>query len=180
MNDSRHQASFNKFFNCQNFDLEEVNQARQDMLHGNPGTCFKEKGVMSVDNSLLKHYGRHFDKIYCHYDYVHKCYRWAHDLVTLHYSDDLTDYPVLYRLWEPPDLEAVANYLRDHGFVINGQKWDKRATASLKSGATISVPAIKKAGCSIPVWSVYTRPRTISPLNSSESSIPCTRKKTSL
>ena len=79
----RHQASFNKFFNRQNFDLEEINLVRLDMLQGGAGTCFKEKGVLSVDNSLLKHYGRHFDNIYYHFDYVHKCYRWAHDLVTL-------------------------------------------------------------------------------------------------
>ncbi|MCB9337850.1 MAG: transposase [Lewinellaceae bacterium] len=122
----RHQASFNKFFNRQNFDLEEINLVRLDMLQGGAGTCFKEKGVLSVDNSLLKHYGRHFDNIYYHFDYVHKCYRWAHDLVTLHYSDDLTDYPVLYRMWEPPDWEAVATYLRGRGFVINEQKWDNR------------------------------------------------------
>lgn len=122
----RHQASFNKFFNRQNFDLEQVNQARLDMLQSSPGTCFKEKGVLSVDSSLLKHYGKHFDNIYYHYDYVHKCYRWAHDLVTLHYSDDLTDYPVLWRMWEPPDWEAVATYLREQGFVINEEKWNSR------------------------------------------------------
>ena len=122
----RNQASFNKFFNCQNFDLKQVNQARLDMLHSLPGTCFKEKGVLGVDNSLLKHYGRHFDNIYYHFDYVHKCYRWAHDLVTLHYSDDLTDYPVLYRMWDPPDWEAVAVYLRNKGLVINEEHWNNR------------------------------------------------------
>ena len=122
----RHQASFNKFFNRQNFDLEQVNRVRLDMLQGGTGTCFKHKGVLSVDSSLLKHYGRHFDNIYYHFDYVHKCYRWSHDLVTLHYSDDLTDYPVVYRMWEPPDWEAVAVYLRENGFEINAQHWDNR------------------------------------------------------
>jgi hypothetical protein len=122
----RHQASFNKFFNRQNFDLEEVNRARLDMLQGKAGTGFKEKGVLGIDSSLLKHYGKCFDNIYYHYDYVHKCYRWSHDLVTLHYSDDLTDYPVLYRLWEPPDWEAVARYLMEKDFTINEQKWAER------------------------------------------------------
>jgi DDE superfamily endonuclease len=121
------QSCFNKFFNRQNFDLEAVNCARLDMLHSNAGTCFKEKGVLSVDNSLLKHYGRHFDNIYYHYDYVHKCYRWAHDLVTLHYSDDHTDYPVHHKLWEPPDWDAVATFFMGKGFTINEQKWACRA-----------------------------------------------------
>ena len=121
------QSCFNKFFNRQNFDLEEVNRTRLDMLQDNGGTRFKEKGVLSVDNSLLKHYGRHFDNIYYHYDYVHKCYRWAHDLVTLHYSDDHTDYPVHFKLWEPPDWEAVAKFFMGKGFKINEQKWADRA-----------------------------------------------------
>lgn len=126
------QSCFNKFFNRQNFDLEEVNNKRLEMLQANAGTCFKEKGVLSVDNSLLKHYGKHFDNIYYHYDYVHKCYRWAHDLVTLHYSDDQTDYPVQYQLWEPPDWDAVAIFLKEKGFTINEMKWAARSTEPQK------------------------------------------------
>lgn len=132
VNSPRHQASFNKFFNRQNFCLAEVNRARMGLLQANPGTCFKENGVLGVDSSLLKHYGRHFDNIYYHYDYVHKCYRWAHDLVTLHYSDGRTDYPVLWRLWDPPDWEAVAGYLKGQGLTINADKWAKRHTEPQK------------------------------------------------
>jgi hypothetical protein len=126
VNGSRHQASFNKFFNRQNFDLAELNRARLGMLQSGAGTCFKEEGVLGVDSSLLKHYGKCFDNIYYHYDYVHKCYRWSHDMVTLHYSDDRTDYPVLWRLWDPPDWDAVATYLMERGFPINAAKWGNR------------------------------------------------------
>lgn len=128
----RNQSSFNRFFNRQNFDLAQLNDRRLEMLQQLEGTRFKARagkekgGVLSIDNSLLKHYGKHFDNIYYHYDYVHKCYRWAHDLVTLHYSDDQTDYPVYYQLWEPPDWEAVAHFFMEKGFTINGPKWAKR------------------------------------------------------
>jgi len=128
----RNQSSFNRFFNRQNFDLAQLNDKRLDMLRQLEGTRFKARdgkekgGVLSVDNSLLKHYGKHFDNIYYHYDYVHKCYRWAHDLVTLHYSDDQTDYPVYYQLWEPPDWEAVARFFMEKGFTVNEAKWAKR------------------------------------------------------
>jgi len=128
----RNQSSFNRFFNRQNFDLDQLNDKRLDMLQQLDGTRFKARGgkekggVLSVDNSLLKHYGKHFDNIYYHYDYVHKCHRWAHDLVTLHYSDDQTDYPVYYQLWGPPDWEAVARFFMEKGFTINEAKWAKR------------------------------------------------------
>jgi hypothetical protein len=129
VNNTRHQASFNKFFNRQNFDISEIHAARISMLQDNTATAFKfgkGQGVVSLDNSLLKHYGKCFDNIYYHYDYVHKCYRWAHDLVTLYYSDDQTDYPIDYQLWEPPDWEKVALFFMERGYPINQQKWDNR------------------------------------------------------
>lgn len=128
----RHVTSFYKFFNRQNFDLDEINQHRLEMLQSNKNTKFKNEGglssqgVLSVDNSLLKHYGKHFSDIYYHYDYVHKCYRWSHDLVTLYYSDNSTDYPVYHQLWKPPNWDAVATFLRNQNFTINQIKWDSR------------------------------------------------------
>lgn len=129
VNNQRHQTSFNKFFNRQSFDLSQVNANRIAMLQDNEQTKFKfgkAQGVVSLDNSLLKHYGKHFDNIYYHYDYVHKCYRWAHDLVTLYYSDDQTDYPIDYQLWETPDWEKVALFFKEQHFTINQLKWDNR------------------------------------------------------
>lgn len=126
----RHQSSFNRFFNRQNFDLTQLNERRLGLLQSHEGTRLKntqgQRGVLSVDSSLLKHYGKCFDNIYYHYDYVHKCFRWSHDLVTLYYSDDQTDYPVYYRLWEPPDWERVARFFIERGFTINKDKWDNR------------------------------------------------------
>jgi len=129
VNNARHQTSFNKFFNRQSFDLTQLNSTRLSMLQANSKTKFKfgkGQGVISLDNSLLKHYGKNFDNIYYHYDYVLKCYRWAHDLVTLYYSDDQTDYPITYQLWQPPDWEAVALYLKKQGYSINKEHWENR------------------------------------------------------
>ena len=53
----------------------------------------KPKGVLSVDDTLLTHYGRHFDEIAFLYDPVERALCRAHNLVNLHYSDDQTDYP---------------------------------------------------------------------------------------
>lgn len=122
----RNQSSFNRFFNRQNFDLSKINQTRLQMLQSNAGTKLKSNGVLSVDNTLLKHYGKHIDYIHNLKDYVNDCYRLAHDLVTLHYSDDQTDYPIHFQLWIPPDWEAIAYYLKFHGATINEDKWNNR------------------------------------------------------
>jgi hypothetical protein len=47
-------------------------------------------------------------------------------LITLHYSDEQTDYPVYYQLWDPPDWEAVAVFLMEKDFTINKDKWTNR------------------------------------------------------
>jgi hypothetical protein len=54
----------------------------------------KAKGVLSVDDTLLTHFGHHFAEIAWLYDSAQQCFVWAHNLVTIHYSDDRTDYPL--------------------------------------------------------------------------------------
>jgi hypothetical protein len=67
--------------------------------------------VLSLDDTLLTHYGEHFEQIAKLFDPVEQHYTWAHNLVNLHYSDDQTDYPVLFQLWKPADLEKLENGL---------------------------------------------------------------------
>ena len=75
VNDSTDQSTFNKFFNSDRYDLEYINEKRLELLQGLASTRFKtgkkQNGVLSVDNSLLKHYGKKIDNIYYHFDYVH-------------------------------------------------------------------------------------------------------------
>ncbi len=110
--ESRNQSSLNRLLTASPFSLEQLNQARLDVLARFPGTRLKPKGVLSVDDTLLTHYGQDFEQIAQLFDHVTQTYVWAHDLVTLHYSDDETDYPALFQLWEPVDLEKLEQGLR--------------------------------------------------------------------
>ncbi len=110
--ESRNQSSLNRLVTASPFSLEDLNQARLELLARFPGTRLKPKGVLSVDDTLLKHYGQDFEKIAKLFDHVTGTYVWAHNLVTLHYSDDDTDYPVLFQLWEPVDLDKLEQGLR--------------------------------------------------------------------
>lgn len=62
---------------------------------------------MSIDDTLLTHAGKHFGGIAYLYDSTQGCYNWAHNLVTLHYSDEETDYTATFELWRPPDVERL-------------------------------------------------------------------------
>jgi len=120
--ESRNQSSLNRLLTESPFSLETLNQARLHLLSSLPGTQMKPKGVFSVDDSLLSHYGQGFEQIAKLWDHVSSRYVWAHDLVTIHYSDDATDYPVLFQVWEPVDIAKLEQGLRDAKVAIKASK----------------------------------------------------------
>ncbi len=70
VHESRNQSSLNRLLTVSPVGLNEVNQARLAMLDSVPGTRLKPKGVLSVDDTLLTHYGHHFDQIAKLYDHT--------------------------------------------------------------------------------------------------------------
>ena len=82
--EKRNQSSLNRLLTESPFSVQALNQARLGLLDSLPGTQMKPKGVLSVDNTLLIHYGHHFENIAYLYDPTEERYVWAHDLVNLH------------------------------------------------------------------------------------------------
>jgi len=120
--ESRNQSSLNRLLTESPFSLEALDQARLALLDDLPGTRMKPKGVFSVDDTLLTHYGQDFEQIAQLFDHTTGTYVWAHNLVTIHYSDDETDYPVLFQLWEPVDLEKLEQGIRAAGIQLKASK----------------------------------------------------------
>ena len=110
--ENRNQSSLNRLLTASPYSETALNQQRLALLASLPGTQMKRKGVLSVDDTLLTHYGQQFDEIAKLWDHVEDRYVWAHNLVNLHYSDDQTDYPVFFRLWQPADLEKIEQGLQ--------------------------------------------------------------------
>lgn len=120
--ESRNQSSLNRLLTQSPFSVADLNQARLDLLGSLPATRLKPHGVLSVDDTLLTHYGKHFDEIAKLYDHKEDRYVWAHNLVTLHYSDDDTDYPVFFQLWKPVELEQLEQGLFSAGIPLRESK----------------------------------------------------------
>ena len=119
---SRNQSSLNRLLTASPYDLEGLNRARLRMLDSLAETRIKALGVLSIDDTLLSHYGQDFGEIAKLYDPVSASYVWAHDLVTLHYSDDQVDYPLRFQLWKPVDLETVEQGMRVAGIPFPAEK----------------------------------------------------------
>ena len=130
VNESCNQSSLNRLLTESPFDLKMLNQKRLSLLSSLLGTEIKRNGVLSLDDTLLKHYGQCFEKIAYLFDHVEQNYTWAHNLVTLHYSDDETDYPTYFPLWQPVDLDKLEQGLLAAGIKIKESKRVLKETAT--------------------------------------------------
>lgn len=130
--ESRNQSSLNRLLTASPFRVAALNQARLALLQHLPATRLKPQGVLSVDDTLLTHYGQHFAEIAKLYDPTDGRYVWAHNLVTLHYSDDATDYPIDFRLWKPAALEPLEAGLVAAGVPLRESKQALKAVAPEK------------------------------------------------
>jgi hypothetical protein len=106
--EKRNQSSLNRLLTEYSWSSVTLNEARLEMLHSVPRAKIKKTtGVLGLDDTLLTHYGKKFEKIAKLWDHVDNRYVWAHNLVSLHYSDQQTDYPIDCQLWQPADLEKL-------------------------------------------------------------------------
>ena len=121
--EKRNQSSLNRLLTEYEWSRTKLNEARLEMLGSVPRTRIKKTtGVLSLDDTLLSHYGRKFEQIAYLWDHVQQSYVWAHNLVSLHYSDEQTDYPLAYQLWQPPDLDKIEAGLVEAGLALKESK----------------------------------------------------------
>lgn len=129
----RSQSSLNRFIIKSPFSLGKLNKSRLEMLESVPRTRIKPtKGVLGFDDTLLTHYGKNFEKIALLWDHTKRHYTWAHNLVSLHYSDEQTDYPIDFQLWEPADLEKLEEGLPKAGVKLRESKFSLKTENPLK------------------------------------------------
>lgn len=128
----RNQSSLNRFLTESPFSETHLNQRRLALLNSLPGTQLKPKGVLAIDDTLLAHYGDQFDGIAYLFDPAEQRYTWAHNLVNLHYSDDETDYPLWFQLWQPADLAQLEQGLVAAGVTLRASKLPLKESAPRK------------------------------------------------
>lgn len=122
--ESRNQSSLNRLLTVTPYSESSLNQQRLRLLASLPGTRLKPKGVLSVDDTHLVHYGLHFEQIAILWDPVEERYAPAHNLVNLHYSDDQTDYPIAFQLWQPADLAKIEAGLQAAHVKLRASKFE--------------------------------------------------------
>lgn len=130
--ESRNQSSLNRLVTASPYSLDALNKARLAVLASVPKTRMKDNGVLGVDDTLLTHYGHAFEEIAKLYDSANQTYVWAHNLVSIHYSDDDTDYPACFQLWKPVDLAKLEQGLRQAKVPLKASKEALKESAPAK------------------------------------------------
>ena len=132
----RNQSTLNRFLTASKYDVSNLHRLRLELLNSQEQTRLKGEGhaggVVSLDDTMLMHYGKCFDQIAYLKDHATDSYMWAHNLVNLHYSDDKTDYPLSFELWKPMNVETVATAIQDAGYLIKSSKKELKQTAPKK------------------------------------------------
>lgn len=120
--DVKDQSSQNRFLTEQQYDIKLLNEKRLELLNIHEATQLKEDGVLSLDDTLLRHHTDGFEDIAYLYDHSRGCYCWAHNTVNLHYSDDKVDYPIDFELWKPAKLDRIEAALKKVGIALRADK----------------------------------------------------------
>jgi len=110
--DVKNQCTLNRFLTASNYEIASLNEQRLCLMNQQAETKFKDGGVLGLDDTMLTHYGKKFDEIAYLFDHATNTYVWAHNLVNLHYSDDQVDYPTLFEVWKPLQIEHLEEVLR--------------------------------------------------------------------
>ncbi len=92
------------------------------LLQAEEHTHTKTSGVVIVDDTHNEKYGEKFEKVAKLYDHSKGCYHFAHDLVTSHYSDEKTDYPLHFYAYEQMNIAHALSLLDNAGVTYDNEK----------------------------------------------------------
>ncbi len=128
----KNQSSTNRFLTEYEWSRQEINERRVKLLREDPQTCPRRSGVLPIDDTFTVKFGEHFEGVGYYYLPSEKCYSWAHNLVTLHYADEVCDYPLELELYQQTDVEEAVRLLDEHGGKYNPEVLARKKTDAMK------------------------------------------------
>jgi hypothetical protein len=87
--EDRNQSSLNRLLTESPFSLDRLNKARLRLLAA--PAWYATEGERCAQSGCCSRISQEFEQIAQLFDHTNDSYVWAHNLVTLHYSDDETD-----------------------------------------------------------------------------------------
>src|SRR4051812_48850587 len=79
------QSCLNRFATAAEWDVQQINQRRLDLLQQDPTLCYSAQGVIPLDNTLIDHDGELIGDVGWFWDHTEERYKIAHDYLIVNY-----------------------------------------------------------------------------------------------
>ena len=92
------QSTLNRFLTEAPWDVERINAHRLEWLQHDPTTCYRQDGVIAIDNTLIDHDGKLIEDVGYFWDHADKRHLIAHDYLFANYVNPSgKHYPLDFR-----------------------------------------------------------------------------------
>jgi len=114
------QSCLNRFLTSVDWDVEEVNRRRLELLQEEPATRFHDGGVIALDNVLIDHDGKLIEDVGWFWDHAEERNKIAHDYLFANYvCSSGKHYPLEFRRFRKRDqCAARGEEFRDHNVLF--------------------------------------------------------------
>lgn len=90
------QSCLNRFLTEVDWDVDQLNQRRLDLLQKDPTTRYSDQGVLALDDVLIDHDGKHIEDVGWFWDHAESRNKNAHDYLFVNYvSTSGKHYPLV-------------------------------------------------------------------------------------
>jgi len=118
--DTTDPSCLNRFLTEVDWDVEQVNARRLDLLQEDPDTRYHDQGVLAIDDVLIDHDGKLIEDVGWFWDHAEDRHKIAHDYLFVNYvchSDK--HYPLEFRRFKKREqCAATGAKFEDHGVLF--------------------------------------------------------------
>jgi DDE superfamily endonuclease len=110
------QSCLNRFLTAADWDVQQLNQRRLDLLQQDPDTRYSDQGVIPIDNTLIDHHGELIQDAGWFWDHAEERYKIAHDYLIVNYvCTSGKHYPLDFRRFHKEEFcEGLEVPFKDH------------------------------------------------------------------
>jgi len=114
------QSCLNRFLTEVDWDADQLNERRLELLQRDPGTRYHDQGVIAIDDVLIDHDGQFIKDVGWFWDHAEERHKIAHDYLFANYvCGSGKHYPLDFRRFKKREqCEATDETFQDHGVLF--------------------------------------------------------------
>jgi len=118
--DTTDQSCLNRFVTGAEWDVDQLNARRLELLQEDPATRYSDRGVIALDDVLIDHDGKLIKDVGWFWDHAEQRHKIAHDYLFVNYvCPSGKHYPLEFRRFKKrQQCEATGEEFEDHGVLF--------------------------------------------------------------